>query len=213
MKFILSGVCLMFLLGCASTSLDDKCYAKDFKSCNKLAISYDHNKEYIKAKELYQMSCDGDYYAACGNLGILYYNGNGVKQDYDIARKLWEKACDGKQMNGCNNLGVLYEKGLGCKQDIIMANKLYKKACDNNFYSACGNLGALYYNNKDYSTAKHLWEKACSQGKDVTSCYSLGYLYKEGLGVRQNKTKAKEYYGKVCDLGEQKGCDNYKLLN
>lgn len=24
---------------------------------------------------------------------------------------------------------------------------------------------------------------------------------------------AKKYFGKACDLGEQMGCDNYKMLN
>ena len=47
----------------------------------------------------------------------------------------------------------------------------------------------------------------------VECCYNLGILYYNGLGVRQNKSLAKEYFGKVCDLGEQKGCDAYKMLN
>jgi len=31
-----------------------------------------------------------------------------------------------------------------------------------------------------------------------------------GLGTRQNLDKAKDYFGKACDLGIQIGCDNYK---
>ncbi|MFZ7255361.1 MULTISPECIES: SEL1-like repeat protein [Avibacterium] len=37
--------------------------------------------------------------------------------------------------------------------------------------------------------------------------------YEYGLGVKQDKRKAKEYYGLVCDSGEQLGCDNYRKLN
>jgi hypothetical protein len=29
----------------------------------------------------------------------------------------------------------------------------------------------------------------------------------------QNYTKAKEFFGKACDLGSQDGCDNYAKLN
>ncbi|GAB1466468.1 hypothetical protein MASR2M54_19680 [Aliarcobacter cryaerophilus] len=32
-------------------------------------------------------------------------------------------------------------------------------------------------------------------------------------GVIQDKKRAKEYFGKACDGGDQKGCDNYKILN
>ena len=42
---------------------------------------------------------------------------------------------------------------------------------------------------------------------------SIGAMYEEGEGVRQNKTTAKEWYGKGCDNGSQIGCDQYKRLN
>lgn len=38
-------------------------------------------------------------------------------------------------------------------------------------------------------------------------------MYEAGQGVQQNKTIAKEWYGKACDNGDQHGCDNYKELN
>jgi len=38
-------------------------------------------------------------------------------------------------------------------------------------------------------------------------------MYLNGDGIRQNKSTAKEYFGKVCDLGDQDGCDFYKQLN
>ena len=38
-------------------------------------------------------------------------------------------------------------------------------------------------------------------------------MYAKGEGVRQDYKKAKEWFGKACDGGYQKGCDNYKILN
>ena len=38
-------------------------------------------------------------------------------------------------------------------------------------------------------------------------------MYDNGEGVRQDKKRAKEYFGKACDGGLQIGCDNYKILN
>ena len=40
-----------------------------------------------------------------------------------------------------------------------------------------------------------------------------GVMYESGQGLRQNHGTAKEYFGKACDLGDQKGCDFYKKLN
>ena len=48
---------------------------------------------------------------------------------------------------------------------------------------------------------------------DSVACYNLGVSYKNGQGVKQNLKKAKDYYGKACDLGIQQGCDMYKKLN
>jgi len=42
------------------------------------------------------------------------------------------------------------------------------------------------------------------------ACNNLGIMYLNGLGTRQNLDKAKDYFGKACDLGIQIGCDNYK---
>ncbi|MGX3010086.1 Sel1 repeat protein [Helicobacter sp. 23-1044] len=38
-------------------------------------------------------------------------------------------------------------------------------------------------------------------------------MYGNGEGVPKNLSKAKEYFGKACDFGEQVGCDYYKKLN
>ena len=53
---------------------------------------------------------------------------------------------------------------------------------------------------------------ACDGG-DTTECNNLGILYAKGQGVRQSYAKAKEYYGKACDDGNDDGCQNYAVLN
>ena len=44
-------------------------------------------------------------------------------------------------------------------------------------------------------------------------CASLGTTYMYGAGVKQNYSKAKEFYKKACDGGEAFGCLQYKELN
>ena len=46
----------------------------------------------------------------------------------------------------------------------------------------------------------------------ANGCVLLGFLYQYGEGVRKDYNKAMEFFGKACDLGEQKGCDAYKEM-
>ena len=62
------------------------------------------------------------------------------------------------------------------------------------------------------SVAASYFEKGCNLNEGI-SCKNLGISFEYGQGVRQNRTTAKEYYGKACDLGNQEGCDNYRKLN
>ena len=42
----------------------------------------------------YQKACDGGSTEECLNLGVMYANGYGVKQDYFKAKEYFGKACD-----------------------------------------------------------------------------------------------------------------------
>ena len=48
----------------------------------------------------------------CNNLGVIYAQGQGVKEDYAQAKIYYEKACNLNNELGCNNLGNLYAQGL-----------------------------------------------------------------------------------------------------
>ena len=78
-------------------------------------------KDYKKAIELYEKiinqeytedsTFNGDYNEykaqktiAQNNLGNLYYNGHGVKQDKNKAKELYEKACNGGNFISCESL-------------------------------------------------------------------------------------------------------------
>ena len=72
--------------------------------------------------------------------------------------------------------------------------------------------GVKAANKGDYQTAKTIYEELASKG-NVGAQYNLGIMYGNGYGVKQDYLKAKEWFGKACDGGYQKGCDNYKKLN
>jgi TPR repeat protein len=60
--------------------------------------------------ELHPLAEQGDANAQ-NNLGVLYYNGEGVPQDYVQARQWFEKAAVQGDANAQNSLGLLYHNG------------------------------------------------------------------------------------------------------
>ena len=55
---------------------------------------------------------------------------------------------------------------------------------------------------------------------DIKTCKSIdgsvatvGDFYANGTGYIKNYSKAKEYYGKACDLKNNDGCTNYAAIN
>lgn len=64
---------------------------------------------------------------------------------------------------------------------------------------------------RNYPKAFKYYQKGCEQ-EDTSSCFQVGYAYYTGNGVKQDFTKVKAFYSKVCDLGEDLGCEGYREL-
>ena len=113
-----------------------------------LGNTYHKLQDYFNAKQYYEIACNkgnGDAVQAesCYNLGGMYYEGRGVRQDYAKAAELYKKACDMKYGDAYNNLGVLYDKGLGVRQNLSTAKQYYGKACDFGDQMGCDNYKLL----------------------------------------------------------------------
>ena len=67
--------------------------------------------DYQKAAQLYQKACDTGEAGGCSNLGVLYADGQGVKQNFPTAKQYYGKACDLGLQLGCDNYRMLNEKG------------------------------------------------------------------------------------------------------
>ena len=107
-----------------------------------MGLAYDKLNDYFNAKKYYEIGCNkvGDMQSgSCHNLGLMYYEGQGVRQDYHKAAELYKKACDMKDAMACNNLGALYGEGLGVKQNLTIAKQYYGKACDLGDQIGCDN--------------------------------------------------------------------------
>ncbi len=58
----------------------------------------------------------------------MYYNGEGVPQDYAKALQWWHKAAEQGDAKAQHNLGLMYDYGLGVPQDYVQAHMWYNLA-------------------------------------------------------------------------------------
>ena len=114
------------------------------------------------------------------NIGLRYYNGDRVAQDYAKAVDCFRQAAEQGYAAAQNNLGIFYEYGLGVTKDYAQAVSWYRKAAEQGHATAQNNLGYCYQHGqgvtKDYTQAVNWYRKAAEQGHATakTALKSLG---------------------------------------
>ena len=138
------------------------------------------------------------------NIGLMYYKGQGVEQDYAEAVKWYRKSADQGDVTAQWYLGLMYYNGQGVEQDYAEAVKWYSKAADQGDADAQNNLGVCYANGQgvqlDYEMAVSLYRKAADQG-DAIAQNNLGIMYADGQGVERNYEEAVKWWRKAADQG------------
>jgi TPR repeat protein len=98
----------------------------DFKA----GVAALYRKDYATAlRHLKPLAEQGDATAQY-NIGLLYYQGQGVTKDYDEAAKWYRKSADQGNADGQLFLGIMYQYGQGMKKDSAEAEKWYRKAAE-----------------------------------------------------------------------------------
>jgi len=191
-----------------NSTIDIDIANKDFDMANK----YYEIKDYPKAVESYQKACDNGNMKSCNNLGFMYSEGNGIKQDKLKAVGLFNKVCENNIGVGCYSLGVMYEQGKELEKNLPKSIELYEKACDANYTKGCNELGLIYDEGKkvtqDYFMAFKFYQKACD-ANDAIGCYNLAVMYENGKWIAKDKAQASKFYKKACDNGIKEGCTKY----
>lgn len=82
--------------------------------------------------------------AAQYNLGMRYFKGDGVTQDYKSAAMWLRKASDAGDMDAQASLGTMFQKGTGVAQDDHEAFRLYIQAAQQGSHTAQYNLATMY---------------------------------------------------------------------
>jgi len=102
------------------------------------------------------------------NLGVMYVQGQGVRQDDKQAVHWYRKAAEQGVAEAQYNLGLMYAKGQGVRQDDTQVVQWYRKAAEQGLAEAQYNLGLMYYHGRgirqNHNLAKEWFGKACQNG-------------------------------------------------
>ena len=102
------------------------------------------------------------------NLGGMYDQGIGVKQDDQKAFKLFHLAAKQGHCQAQFNLGNMYDKGQGCERSDLLSFKYWKLAAEQGIVNAQFNIGNSYINGQGVDQcaieARKWWGIAASQG-------------------------------------------------
>ena len=134
---------------------------------------------------------------AQGYLGGCYMDGKGVSVDKEKGFKWFKKAADQGDAIDQMYVGCYYLEGTGVSQSNEEGIKWYTKSAEQGYPLAQYDLGTFYANGrgveKNELEAIKWWTKAADQ-KDLSAVGWLAWFYEQ---------KAKEYYKKAADLGEE----------
>lgn len=177
-----------------------------------------YDEAYRLLLEAALMDENGEAMAA---LGQMYYDGDGVRADYDKAGKMFGLAFENGTVEETWHLviaGSCYEEKAKTRpEEIDMAIRCYKAAADRGLGYGYECLAELYLNRGDYE-----WAYEClTRPKKLNSSglYLLGKMYEEGLYVEKDIEKSIDYYEKAVDFyidyeddyGHDKYCDMSKV--
>jgi formylglycine-generating enzyme required for sulfatase activity len=131
--------------------------------------SYKRGDYATALRELKPLAEQGDA-TPQGALGLLYFRGWGVEQDFKEAVKWFRRAADQGNAAAQFNLSHMYEKGLGITKDYAEAVKWSRRAADQGHAAAQTILGIMYATGQgvqqDYQEAYLWFSLSAAQGDE-----------------------------------------------
>lgn len=192
------------------------CDLGDAEGCYLFAVNVGEKDP--QARAAYRQACDGGNALACTNLGWMMQFGHGGRVDEEQSVEYYRRGCKGSACSGPNNVGCLnlarmIRDGVGTKKNADEANRIFAEVCDRKPASsdeardiarACSLAGTALLT-KHIPQALTLLEKGCA-ANDSFGCFNLGAIYDRGEVVKEDRARARAYYRKACDAGDEEAC-------
>lgn len=147
-------------------------------------------KWYLKAVR--QGSADAQY-----QLGMLYFRGWGVVQDFEEAHYYFSLASDQGHADATCALAELYWDGYGVDKDQETTNRLFDRAIALGSTRAMAHRGYLYAKNGETKRGEDLVDKAAKKGEAKA-------IFIKGIWIYSRDCKnALKYWQKAADMGDE----------
>lgn len=150
-------------------------------------------------------------------LGVMYWKGNGVPQDYVKAAEYYRKAAELGHAEAQYSLGTLYKGGAGVPRNYVEAAKWYRMAAEQGLKEAQFHLGYVYYNGegvpRNYTEAAKWFRIVAEQGFYSDAQFRLGSMYAKGEGVPQDYGEAAKWYRKAAAQGHGPAKEALREMN
>jgi TPR repeat protein len=169
------------------------------------------NENHGTAAKHFAKACEMKDMAGCVNVAIQYLFIREYVDDESVqqALDLLEGDCEANgSTHGCYLLGVAYENGRGRPMDKERALALYQRCGPTNAYAAKGIARILISGVEapfDIGVVVRALAASASQG-DAESCWYMGYMYRDGIGLRRVPEKASEMMQRACTAGSEPAC-------
>ena len=153
--------------------------------------------------------CEHGSATSCAILGRSYQVGRGVPKDLARASDLLTKACTAGATVACGRLGELALAA----HDEVKGLRLLTDSCAGGWAEACRIAGAYALKQTSVQGVQvdALFRRGC-RGGDAEACWSLGSLYRDGVGVPKNAAEAARWLSLSCDGDAKLGCSQYAAL-
>lgn len=151
---------------------------------------------------------------AQGNLGVMHFSGDGVRQSDAQAVRWYLLAAEGGDLWAQSNLGLRYATGRGVDRDDRSAVKWFRQAAEEEHAVAQNGLGWMLANGlgieRDEAEAVQWYRRAAEHPTAWGDEYKMGSvhaqnnladMYFEGRGVAKDLNQAREWYRKAAENG------------
>jgi hypothetical protein len=139
---------------------------------------------------------------ACNWLGVIYGDGRGVPRDAARAIAMLELGCRQDAGMACANL-AFYQK-----PEKSQELALFQKACSLEAPFGCAWWGVRLLDSdkpEDQQLGLAKLQMGCD-GFVAFACARIGSHYREGIGLKQDDTKAADFHERSCVLASAPGC-------
>jgi TPR repeat protein len=136
------------------------------------ARAAEENKDYAKARELYEKAADRGSRSAMVSLGALYESNLAGEPSYPKARSLYQKAVELGEPSAATRLARMYEAGHGLGQNPAEAREWYRKAAKLGDVQAMARLADIYERGlgvKKNAAEGRMWRRKIEEAKQAAA--------------------------------------------